>query len=113
MKVLAIAVTGVRRLLRDRSNIFFVFMLPMMLILVLGAAFGSGAFDSRVGIVALDSGELAQDLVARMAELDAVALSEWESRDAAVLAVERGRLEAAVIIPDDYHAALLAGDEVT
>ncbi|MDF1542082.1 MAG: ABC transporter permease [Anaerosomatales bacterium] len=113
MKALAIAATGVRRLLRDRSNIFFVFMLPMMLILVLGASFGSGAFDSRVGVVSPDSGELAQDLVGRMGELDAVALSEWENRDGAVLAVERGRLEAAVIIPDDYHTALLAGDEVT
>jgi ABC-2 type transport system permease protein len=58
MKILTIALTQLRRLVRDRSNIFFVFILPMMLILVLGAAFG-GTWDPRVGVVVLGEGELA------------------------------------------------------
>ena len=113
MKALTIAATGVRRLVRDRSNIFFVFMLPMMLILVLGAAFGSGAFDSRVGVVSVGSGPLGDDLVERLEGLDAIAVSAWETRDEVVLAVERGRLEAGVIIPEGYDEALRAGEEVT
>jgi len=40
MKALAIAATDLRRLLRWRANIFFVFVLPMLIILLLGAAFG-------------------------------------------------------------------------
>lgn len=112
MKALAIGVTGVRRLLRDRSNLFFVFLMPMMLILVLGAAFG-GAFESRIGIVSTGSGALGEELAGRIGAVDAVAVSEWSNRDEVVLAVERGRLDAAVIIPSGYNNALLNGDELT
>ena len=112
MKVLAIGATGVRRLLRDRSNIFFVFLMPMMLILVLGAAFG-GSFESRIGVVSTGSGPLGEELAGRIGAIDAVAVSEWGDRDEVVLAVERGRLEAAVVIPPGYHDALLDGEELT
>ena len=40
MKALTIAATDLRRLLRWRANIFFLFVLPMLIILLLGAAFG-------------------------------------------------------------------------
>ena len=43
MKALAIAAVNIRRMLRDRSNIFFVFVFPMLLILVLGVSFGRGS----------------------------------------------------------------------
>jgi ABC-2 type transport system permease protein len=112
MKVFAIASTGVRRLLRDRSNIFFVFLLPMMLILVVGAAFGGG-FDTRVGVVAVDVGPLGEDLVERSESVDAVAVSHWDDRDEAVRAVERGRLEAVLIVPAGYDEDLRSGEEVT
>ena len=50
MKVFAIAVTDLRRLLRWRANIFFLFVLPMLIILLLGAAFGgSGRLGHRRG----------------------------------------------------------------
>lgn len=111
MKILTIAATSVRRLLRDRTNIFFVFILPMLLILILGAAFGGGG-DSRIGVVSTDAGELARDLKDRIATADRVSVRDSSSRDAAVLAVERGQLEAAVILPEDYGEALRAGKTV-
>ncbi|MBE0416300.1 MAG: ABC transporter permease [Coriobacteriia bacterium] len=110
MKALVIAATAVRRLVRDRSNIFFVFLMPMMLILVLGAAFG-GSFDTRVGVLSADSGPLGRNLVGRVSEIDAVVVSEWDDRDELVLAVERGRLEAAVIVPARYDGTLRGGDD--
>jgi ABC-2 type transport system permease protein len=112
MKVFAIASTGVKRLLRDRSNIFFVFLLPMMLILVLGAAFGGG-FDTRIGVLAVDVGPLGEDLVERIDLIDAVVVSQWDSRDEVVRAVERGRLEAVIIVPAGYDEDLRSGGEVT
>lgn len=111
MKALAIAVTGVRRLVRDRSNIFFVFLLPMLLILVLGAAFG-GAFDSRVGVHAVGAGALGEDLVERIERVDGIVVSKWEDREEMVLALERGQLEAAVIVPAGYDGDLRRGAEV-
>jgi ABC-2 type transport system permease protein len=113
MKVFTIAITQLRRLMRDRSNIFFIFILPMGLILILGAAFG-GSYDPRVGVVQLGSGELAEDLAARIGETEGIVVNEgYDDRDTLVLAVERGQLEAGIIIPADYDSSLTAGEEVT
>ena len=49
MKVITIAVTDVRRLLRWRANLFFMLVLPMMIVLLLGAAFG-GSQQARIGV---------------------------------------------------------------
>ena len=65
MKVLAIAWTGLRRTLRRRINLFFLFVFPMLMILVLGLAFG-GSFQPRVGVAVLDHGPLAGQLAARL-----------------------------------------------
>lgn len=108
MKTLTIAANSVRRLIRDRANIFFVFMLPMMLILILGSMF-SGASAYRIGIVAADSGQLGEELATRIGEIDTVETSRWDERTQAEHAVERGRLEAAVILPQDYDADLRSG----
>jgi len=112
MKVLVIAGNSVRRLLRDRTNIFFVFLMPLLLILVLGSAFG-GAFDSRVGVVAAGSGELGEDLTDRIMGISGVVVTEYDDNDALVLAVERGELEAGVMIPEGFDSALRDGEQVT
>ena len=45
----ALTVAGVelRLFLRDRSNIFFVFIFPLLLVVMIGAQFGEGADDAR------------------------------------------------------------------
>jgi ABC-2 type transport system permease protein len=48
MKTLWIAATNLRRTFRMRTNIFVIFIFPMLLILVLGAAFG-GSSSPRLG----------------------------------------------------------------
>lgn len=48
VKVFTIAANSVRLLFRDRSNIFFVLILPVILILVIGLVFGS-AFTRASG----------------------------------------------------------------
>ncbi len=111
-KAWAIAMTSVRRLTRERSNIFFIFLMPMMLILIFGTAFG-GEYVPRVGIVHVDTGPLGQDLYERISSLDGVLASEWEDEDDLLLAVERGELEAGVIIPAGYDDSLRAGEKVT
>ncbi len=42
MKTLTIAGNSLRRLFRDKANIFFIFVLPIVLIHVLGLVFGTG-----------------------------------------------------------------------
>jgi len=108
MKVLEIAATSIRRLFRDRTNIFFVFILPMLLILILGAAFG-GSYDPRIGVVSADTGELGKDLKERIAAAEGMAVRDVADRATAILMVERGQLEAAVILPKGYDTTLRDG----
>ena len=84
MKILTIAANSLRLLFRERSNFFFVFVLPMVLILVLGLVFGSG-FQSRVAVVVpVDDGgkRLAYHLTPKGKDLLTVmtALREWSDR---------------------------------
>jgi ABC-2 type transport system permease protein len=112
MKVLEIALTSVRRLVRDRSNIFFVFILPMLLILILGSVFG-GTYTPKIGVVAKDPGALGHDLQARLASAEGFDVRSVSDRARAILAVERGQLDAALVLPTGYDTMLREGKKVT
>lgn len=102
MKVMAIATTGLRRLLRDRSNIFFVFILPLAIILMVGAQFGSGA-GPRLAVSAGD-GPLASAVVTGLEERG-FTVEMVESEEEVVSEVERATVSAGLTLPPDLDAA--------
>lgn len=108
MKALVIAAVNIRRMLRDRSNIFFVFVFPMLLILVLGVSFGQG-FEPRIGLVAVNVGPLGQDLARGLVALPDVEVERFGTVDDLRTSVERGQLEAGVVVPEGYDVAIRAG----
>jgi ABC-2 type transport system permease protein len=112
MKVIAIAWTSLRRTLRERISLFFVFVFPMLLILVLGLAFG-GSSQPRVGLTVLDPGPMAAELHARVTRIEGVTVREVRDEPALLSMVERGRLEAGLVITAGYDHALSAGDTGT
>ena len=97
-KILAIAGSNVRRMLRERSNIFFVFIFPIALILLIGAQFG-GDFDPGVGIHQEDQDPLAAAITEEIQSDDSLAVTIFETRDELLDAVERGAVQAGVFIP--------------
>jgi ABC-2 type transport system permease protein len=109
VKALVIAAADLRRLVRWRANVFFLFALPMLIILTLGLTFG-GADTARIGVAAGD-GPLARELVER---LDALPAVEVERVDEGELrqAVSRGRIQAGVVVPPGVDADLRAGEDV-
>ena len=111
MKAFTIAGINLRRFVRDRSNVFWVLVFPILLILVLGAAFG-GSSDPRLGVYEAGDGELSGGLVLLLEEQSGMRVVGFESRDDLVATVERGEVEAGLIIPADYDAGLQAGRSV-
>ena len=111
MKALAIAASNLRRFARDRANVFFVLILPMLLILVLGSVFGRG-FDLRLGLVAPGTGDLTSALVEGLEAQGAFVVHRLNDPDSVVRAVERGELEAGLILPPNYDDAVRTGDTV-
>jgi ABC-2 type transport system permease protein len=111
MAALDIAWINLLRMLRDRTNLFFVFLLPLIIIVALGALYG-GFGTSRLGIVRVDAGTLGDDLVALIERGDlAVELSEYESLEALRDAVEDGQIQSGLAIPAGYGASLRAGED--
>lgn len=91
--VAAIAAVELRRFLRDRSNIFFVFIFPLLLVGVIGSQFGDSA--SR-GLVAVDAppGDLRTALVDTLEAADVTV--ELSPADEARDRLARGRLDLTI-----------------
>lgn len=106
------AVTGVEllRFLRDKSNIFFVFIFPMLLVLVLGSTFGGSGNQGSVSIAG-EGGALRDDITAQLEDQDISV--DTASEDDVREQVSRGRTAAGLFIPEDAEAAYEAGEEVT
>lgn len=111
MKVVWIATSNLRRMFRARANIFFVFIFPMLLILVLGATFG-GSSSARLGVVDADSGPLGTALVHQLQRTPQVLLVPVTGTAALLSQVERGNVEAGIVIPPGYDRAIRAGHPV-
>lgn len=110
-RVLAIARTGTIRVVRDRTALFFLFLFPLLLVLVLGFAFG-GEQTLRLGVVAPQGDVLADEVLQTLSDRDDVKVEAYDTVDDLRLAVERRQAEAGVVFPDGYSARLQEGESV-
>jgi ABC-2 type transport system permease protein len=112
-KVLAIAGVALKRFVRDRGNLFFVFILPIGIIILIGAQFGGG-FAPQMGIhVPADGGAMADAIVQNLEDAGEVDIVRYDSRSALVDAVALGDIEVGVDLPDNLGQRLLDGEDLT
>ena len=110
-RVWAIALTDLRRMFRVRTNFFFAFVFPMLLILVLGATFG-GSYTPRLGVVAPGTGPLDAQLVNQLKETPHLKVVRMSDRNSMISQVARGRLDAGLVVPAGYDTSIQAGNQV-
>jgi ABC-2 type transport system permease protein len=111
-KAVAIAGVNLRRLVRDKTGVFFVFVFPFLIILAIGAAFGAG-FTPNLGVVVSPSaGDLGRDLRARLDATDDLEVLTYPDAEALRRAVERGQIEGGLVIPAGYEDRIRAGDTI-
>ena len=108
MKAFRIGFSELRRMGRDPVNLFFLFVFPVVLILLLGASFG-GSDIPKVGLIAADEGRFADEIVAALRSDASLKVEMRDDRAAMLADVERGALEAAVIVPPGYTSAIGSG----
>jgi ABC-2 type transport system permease protein len=111
MKILAIGYSSVRRMLRERSNIFFVFIFPIAIILLIGLQFG-GDFDPVVGIYQADEGEISQSIVSELEGTEGLATRTYESEDDLFGGVERGQIQAGLSLPAGMDDLATSGEQL-
>lgn len=110
-KTLVMVGYDILRVFRYRANLFFLFLFPLIMILVLGVAFG-GTQTSKVGVVAQRSGALGTGLVAALEHTQGISVRTVSSQSSLLTAVQRGELQAGLVIPPDYDQAIRAGRDV-
>jgi len=111
VRVATIARIELLRMLRDRSNLFFVFVFPLLLVVLIGASFG-GAGGTRVGVVAPAGDDDAAQLVADLDDTDALETVTIADVEGLRSDVSNGFMTAGVVIPDGYSDSLRTGEPI-
>lgn len=111
MKVWAIGMANIRRMIRERSNIFFVFIFPIAIILLIGAQFGGGV-NQVVGVHAADEGSIATAVVDALEGLEDIDVRSYDSEEELFTAVEEGAAQAGVSLPAAMEDTAAAGETV-
>lgn len=111
MRALAVAKVSLVRYFRDPGAIFTAFILPMLIVLLLGAMSGGGAIP-QLGFVAEGEDSLVAQLRDNLLTIDGVDVVAIDEADSAIRSVERGELQAALIVPRGYEETLRSGDDV-
>jgi ABC-2 type transport system permease protein len=104
--------TELVRLFRDRGNIFFVLVFPLLLVVLIGASFGGQSGGARVGIVADGDDAAVEELVADLEASGAITTTPVDDADELRDQVARGGLSAGLVVPDGYGDLLARGEAV-
>jgi len=112
-KTLHIALHYLSTTYRSRTVLIFAILMPLIFTFVLGSVIGGPAPNGesprwQIAVVNADAGALGETLIARLAAHPALDVQE-QSETQALAAVKAEEMTAAVLIPADYSAALLAG----
>jgi ABC-2 type transport system permease protein len=111
MTALAVAGASLRRILRDRTALFFIVLLPVLVIAIIGTVVQNpGGF--RIGVLTGPSAgqPLAAALVEDLATVGPV--QTLTDEETARTALRRGELDAVALIPVDLEPRLLRGNDV-
>jgi len=108
MKALTVAGAGIRRLLRDRTALFFMIVLPILIIVVIGTV-ATGGDRVRVGLADQGSGPLGTRLAADIEHSPALDVRRFHDQTALARAVRRAEVVTGIVIPADLDASLQGG----
>ncbi len=106
---LVLAANDVRRLVRDRVGLFFTFALPLLIIVVLGAAIPSA--ELGVGIVDLDHSVMSSELSRAIAARPGLEVREFASTEALATALRRDEVDGGVVLTEGLQATVDAGGQ--
>jgi ABC-2 type transport system permease protein len=108
VSALNIALTSIRRVGRDRRALFFLVVLPVVVILIIGFTV-RGFSTFRVGVVDLGAGKAGRDLTAALGRAGDIVVLRYATTQDATRAVARGQISTAVVMPAGMDPALRAG----
>mgnify|MGYP003576720073 CR=1 FL=1 len=94
----------IKRLFRDKMAIFFVFIFPLIFLVIFGSIFrGDSDVSFRIGLLNESQSEFAKDFAAKMNENDVFKIDEAVTNmDQARQKMNRGQLDATVVLSEGF-----------
>jgi len=104
--LLVLTVANIRSFLRDRAALFWTIAFPLIFILLFGLIFsGGGSQAATIGWVDEDGSERAAAVRAAFAAVEGVELEDG-SRDDILARMREGDLDAVLLVPEGFGAAV-------
>jgi ABC-2 type transport system permease protein len=98
VRAIAIARASTRRIVRDRMSLFLLLVLPIIVIIIVGATV-RGFATFRVGVDSSASGTAGQRLVAALDNARGIDVITYTNRKSLTEALARGEISAGVLLP--------------
>lgn len=111
MKVWAIVATALLRFTRDRFNLFFVFVLPLAIVLLIGLQYGDVG-DPQLGLVVPADDTLGDELRQRLAEIEDLEVVDLDTRAEVLDRVDDGELDAGLVVPESFSSSIADGEPI-
>jgi ABC-2 type transport system permease protein len=106
--LLTLTRANIKSFVRDRAALFWTIAFPIMFVVLFGTLFGgSTAPDYRIGWVDLDGSRASADLQSAFASTKVLSLKPQPDEATALAQMRQGKLDAALIVPHGYGAAVL------
>jgi ABC-2 type transport system permease protein len=113
-RMFAIIEREMRKFFRSPVLMIMSMMLPLVQLVILGNAFGGKIKNARVGVVNYDHGpeavKILEDFDAVQANIKTFTTVPFPDERSARIAVQSGKLDAAVVIPAQYSQRVLSQD---
>lgn len=108
--VVALARTELARIVRDRTGLFFILVLPVLVIVVIGSSIGSVSGAATIGVLDLDRTDASARLIADLDASEDLDVVVVDDRESLAVDVRLDRLRAGIIVPVGHADRLAAGD---
>jgi ABC-2 type transport system permease protein len=117
MKAISVAFKDLQILFQDRGNLFMLFLLPLLFIIVFSGALGaigSGGKDTRIALVVvdLDGGKSARTLLEKLDQAGGVRV-ELQEQAKAMTRLNLADIPRVLIIPENLTRSIAASDPTT
>lgn len=111
----ALAISGVEltRVFRDRVGLFFVFVLPFLIIFFVGIAFPADVTSLPVALLDEDGGTVGKDLAEAIEEDKVLEVAEYSDESDIARDVQIGDLAAGIVIPAETTRRVQRGETAT
>lgn len=110
--VLAILRTETVRIFRDRTGAFFIFVLPFMIIFLVGTAFPAGTSQLKIAVIDGDGGTLSAGLLESVDQSGTLDVQPYDDRGDLDRDVRLGDVFGGLVIPSGSTESAARGEQV-